>query len=139
MYIFAISGHYSYMIKKFIICGLIGWLFEILWTGFLAFRSNNYTLTATTSLWMFPIYGLAAFIWPMYGIIYGQNIIIRGGIYTLAFFLVEYLTGSILKTLDVCPWDYSGSPYNVSGLIRLDYAPLWFMASLIFEFILRKI
>ena len=51
-------------------------------------------------------------------------------------FAGEYLTGSLLKRHNACPWDYSSSPYSVRGLIRLDYAPYWFGAGLIFEKIL---
>lgn len=35
-------------------------------------------------------------------------------------------------------WDYSGVPLQCHGVIRLDYAPLWFTAGLIFEKILMK-
>ena len=48
------------------------------------------------------------------------------------------LTGSFLRRFEACPWDYSKSPLNVNGLIRLDYAPLWFGAGLLFEKILCR-
>jgi hypothetical protein len=37
----------------------------------------------------------------------------------------------------MCPWDYSGRIWNVDGLIRLDFAPFWFAAGLIFERLTR--
>lgn len=41
-----------------------------------------------------------------------------------------------MKKHDMCPWDYSGAKSNINGLIRLDYAPFWMAAGLIFEKIL---
>ena len=33
----------------------------------------------------------------------------------------------------MCPWDYSQCRANIHGLIRLDFAPLWFAVGLLFE------
>ena len=63
-------------------------------------RKGDGQLTAHSSLWMFPIYGMAAMIGPAYQLLKSVNIIFR-------------------------------------GLIRLDYAPLWFLAGLTFERLLR--
>ena len=49
---------------------------------------------------------------------------------------MEFISGSFLKQFGMCPWDYSGVPLQCHGVIRLDYAPLWFTAGLIFEKIL---
>ena len=35
-------------------------------------------------------------------------------------------------------WDYSRAKFNIKGVIRLDYAPLWFTAGLFFEKFLKK-
>ena len=56
----------------------------------------------------------------------------------LCIYLGEYISGRLLKNKDMCPWDYSGVPLQCHGVIRLDYAPLWFTAGLIFEKILMK-
>ena len=53
-------------------------------------------------------------------------------------FLAEYLSGAFLKFYGICPWDYSGRFFSVDGLIRLDFAPFWFGAGLIFEEITGK-
>ena len=45
----------------------------------------------------------------------------------------EYVTGRLLRSLRACPWDYTGCRFSVDGLIRLDFAPLWFGAGLWFE------
>lgn len=111
---------------------------EILYTSLGALRNKDYSLKAQTSAWMFPIYGLAAIIEPVYGKIKDKHVLVRGGIYTVGIFTCEYLTGSLLKKLNMCPWDYSKEHSNINGLIRLDYAPLWMMAGLAFEKILTR-
>lgn len=48
-------------------------------------------------------------------------------------FAAEFGTGMFLKHYDMCPWDYSNTPYHYKGVIRLDYAPVWFLTGLIYE------
>ena len=95
-------------------------------------------LEGRSSIWMFPIYGMAAFLAPVSRWIHSKNIWLRGFIYTGAIFLTEFAAGSLLKRKDMCPWDYSNSPTNIKGVIRLDYAPYWFGAGLLFEKLLTK-
>lgn len=95
-------------------------------------------LIGNTSIWMFPIYGMASFLGPICRFIQNANILIRGTVYMLSIFTAEYITGYILKKRDMCPWDYSKAKYNINGLIRLDYAPLWFIVGLIFEKIVKE-
>lgn len=122
------------MIGRFIIYGLFGWCIEIFWTGLGSLFKGDIKLTGQTYIWMFFIYGLAVFFEPIHERIGDLNIILRGGVYTILIFAVEYFTGWVLKkVLGVCPWDYSSSNFSVKGLIRLDYAPAWFIAGLLFE------
>jgi len=91
-------------------------------------------LTSFTSIWMFPIYGMAIFVEPLHNKIRTLPFLVRGCIYTIVFFTIEYTTGMFLKLLlGASPWDYSDSPLSINGLIRLDYAPVWFCAGIIFE------
>lgn len=85
---------------------------------------------------MFPIYGCAAVIAPLSVKLSSFPFFYRGILYTAGFYLVEFISGSFLKQFGMCPWDYSGVPLQCHGVIRLDYAPLWFTAGLIFEKIL---
>lgn len=85
---------------------------------------------------MFPIYGLAAFLKPIYQIIRKLPLMVRGLIYTVCIFTTEFITGNFLKKRKLCPWDYRDSPFNIDGVIRIDYAPLWFSTGLLFEYIL---
>ena len=50
------------MRKKFVACGVLGWCMEIVFTGLGSLRKNEHSLTARTSIWMFPIYGMACFL-----------------------------------------------------------------------------
>ena len=121
------------MRKTFIQCGILGWGMEILWTGLDSFRRRDFKLTGHSSLWMFPIYGCAAFIGPVSRLLRKKNLLFRGNLYMLGIFLVEFFTGSLLKKKNWCPWDYGDAPLNIHGVIRLDYAPLWLLAGLFFR------
>lgn len=127
-----------YMKNKFLQCGILGWCLEILWTGFLSFRRRDMHLSSKTSIWMFPIYGAFSFILPVCRWLKRFPAIVRGSIYTIGIFLVEFLSGSWLKKRNLCPWDYSKAKYNLKGVIRLDYAPLWFITGLALEHRLNR-
>lgn len=125
------------MKRNFVICGIFGWCIEILWTAFEKFRRRDMKLIGNTSIWMFPIYGMASFLAPLCRFIQNSNFIVRGFIYMLSIFTAEYTTGYVLNKHDMCPWNYSKAKYNINGLIRLDYAPLWFIIGLVFEQIIN--
>lgn len=119
--------------KSFLRCGLSGWCLEILFTALGSLRNRDYTLKATTSLWMFPIYGSAALLKPIYKILQHQSLLRRGLTYMSLIFSAEYISGRLLQLKNFCPWDYSRSKWNIHKVIRLDYAPLWFLTGLFFE------
>ena len=129
------------IVKNFIQCGFIGWGAELIWTS-LHNRIQNHDKRwmGHSSLFMFPIYGMAALFKPcsrwLRSIRSGK--FSRGMIYMIMIFLAEYSTGFLLKKADRCPWDYSDSPLNVNGLIRLDYAPCWFALGLFYEGLLCR-
>ena len=122
---------------NFITCGIVGWCLEDLWTGFCAYINKDRKLECRTSIWMFPIYGCASLIKPVSRLLRRENVLTRGFIYMSAIFLIEFVSGSILKKYNMCPWDYSDAPLNIKGLIRLDFAPLWFLAGLLYEYLLN--
>lgn len=121
----------------FLKCGVLGWGMEIFWTGLHALGSENWKLTGYSSLWMFPIYGMAACIGPVSKKIQDLPLVLRGSIYMTGIFTVEYLSGMFLKHYNMCPWDYSSSPFEYKGVIRLDYAPVWFLVGIIYEKFLK--
>lgn len=119
--------------KKFLLCGLTGWCMEILFTSFDALLYGDARLLGRTSIWMFPIYGMAALISPIYIKIKHWPVLLRGLFYGVAIMVGEFISGSVLRFFGVCPWDYSDSFLNIDGLVRLDYYPLWVCAGLVFE------
>lgn len=123
---------------RFLIYGTAGWCFEILFTGIKhLIRSGfrDWTLTGKSYIWMLPIYGLAAFLFePLHDALRPLPWPFRGMIYAAGLFVVEFVTGWLLKMLiGKCPWDYSSAKYNFKGLIRWDYAPIWFGYCLFLE------
>ena len=92
-----------------------------------------------TSLWMFPIYGMAALLSPLSIFLKKKPVFFRGCVYTFFIFLTEFVSGKFLKKRGVCPWNYDHSKYNIDGVIRLDYAPLWMIAGLFFEKLLLSL
>lgn len=131
------DGHTNAMKNRFVICGLTGWCLEIIWTGLCSFMKKDYKLSCNTSFWMFPIYGMGAAIAPISSHLKKVPMVIRGILYAGGIYVAEFVTGSILKRHNVCPWDYSNTRYNYKGLIRLDFAPLWFMVGLLYEWIVN--
>lgn len=123
---------------NYIHCGLLGWFLELLFTAFHAFRKRDLRLPCTTSVWMFPIYGLAALLAPLARILRGHNFIFRGLVYTGMIFTGEFTTGLWLRKRELCPWNYERSRWNLAKVIRLDYAPCWFITGLLFERLLTE-
>jgi uncharacterized membrane protein len=122
------------MAKRFLIYGAAGLLLEILWTSIGSAIRGDVRLVGRTYLWMFLIYGLAVAFEPVHRWIRHWPTPIRGLIWVALIFFLEYGAGAFIRLISGrCPWDYSGSPWNIGGLIRLDYAPAWFIAGLIFE------
>lgn len=122
-------------VKSFLRCGLSGWCFEIIFTSLDSIRSREFTLKGTTSLWMFPIYGSAAFLTPLFHIFRNKSILKRGLTYMSLILSGEYISGKLLSKRNLCPWDYSHAKWNIHNVIRLDYAPFWFLAGLFLEHI----
>ena len=130
------------MLIRFVLYGLFGWCGEIIWTASwekITGRQADWKLRGTTYLWMFPLYG-AAFVLlfePAHNALRAWPWPVRGLVYMLGFFAVEYASGWLLRRLTgACPWDYTEhSRWQIHGLIRLDYAPVWFVAGLGLEWL----
>ena len=127
--------------RNFIICGLTGWCIEVFFTAITAKDSrgkHNKKLEGHSSIWMLPIYGLASTIGDVYPKITRWPRLARAFLYGIGFFVVEFISGKFLTRIGVCPWCYDGCKYSVDGVIRLDYFPLWMLAGMFYERILRK-
>jgi hypothetical protein len=117
----------------------VGLSFEVVFTALT--EREDARLLGYTYLWMIPIYALLypgfcllspyLFSWPW---------VARGLFYVAAIYLVEYISGRLIRSLTgKCPWEesYYKSRWGVHGLIRLDFAPAWFGGSLLYEYVFR--
>ena len=120
-------------LKAFLQCGLLGWSLEIFFTSLGSLRQRDLRLYGRTSLWMFPIYGSVSVLGPVFKMLRKLPALLKGTVYALCIFTGEYLTGSLLSRLDLCPWNYERSRWNIGKVVRLDYFPNWFLAGLLFE------
>ena len=123
----------NHFFQNFLRCGFTGWCLEILFTSLHSLQRREMALRGTTSLWMFPIYGMGAIIAPLYRLLHRQSMFVRGCLYTLLIFTVEFTSGCYLTRKNSCPWNYRHSSWNIREVIRLDYAPFWFLTGLLFE------
>lgn len=149
--------------KNFCKCGIAGWCLEIVFTSVESIMLRDWRLMGRTSLWMFPIYGMGVLLAPIgrgidrwldvrtpLGTVWEtgyrpaepmtkkERLVRHGLLYMVLIFVAEYAAGTWLRRRGFCPWDYTGRHSNVNGLIRLDFAPLWFATGLLFEEITKK-
>jgi uncharacterized membrane protein len=120
-------------VSKLLIYGLIGLLIEVVFTGvWSAIVDRDRAATARTYLWMHPIYGATAlFLEWVYERLAGAPMLLRGVVYLAIIYGAEYGSGFVLRwALGRCPWDYGERRAAIHGLIRLDYAPAWFVVGL---------
>lgn len=127
---------------RLLLYGLFGWCAEIVWTAsyelvatLAAGRSPDVRLIGHTYLWMLPIYGGGCMLFEVvHGAVAPYPWFVRGVIYMVGCFIVEYVTGWIIMMISgAIPWDYSERRWHIHGLIRLDYAPVWFFFGLLLE------
>lgn len=127
---------------RFALYGLFGWCVEIAWTAgyavvaaLAAGQTPDPRLAGRTYLWMFLIYGGGGMLFEQaHAVLAPLPWFLRGAFYMVGCFLVEYATGWMIQMLTgTIPWDYSDRRWHVHGLIRLDYAPVWFLFGLLLE------
>eukprot|EP00111_Clytia_hemisphaerica_P010300 TCONS_00030132-protein len=120
---------------RFYFYGLHGFFDEIMFTSIHDYflLHQDISLPGHSSPYSFFTYGLASLIieWLYLSHLKDKfHITLRSLIYVVFAFSWEYTTGLMLRQFNACPWDYSHKPYNLHGLITLDYAPLWIIACL---------
>lgn len=123
------------MLIRFLLYGMLGWCAEIVWSAVtekVSGKQTDWRLAGHTSLWMLPIYGLLAPLFePLHDFLRPWHWFMRGVIYVLGIWLVEYATGWLLRRLTGnCPWDYSHLRGHLHGLVAWEYAPVWFLFGL---------
>ncbi len=121
------------MLKRFLFYGIFGWGIEIIWTGLGSLLGGDLRLLGHSNLWMFLIYGCAVFLEPIHHTIARWPWLLRGLLWVLLIWCIEYSSGLLLYlVLGVHPWYYTDR-FAVNGLITLAYAPAWFVAGMVFE------
>jgi hypothetical protein len=119
-------------LQRALLYGLAGCFGELVFTACTSLLRTG-RLRPRTSPVMLPIYAL---IQPLFEPVHqamrgrvplwGRALVYGGG-----FHAVEYVTGRILRRLlGRAPWDYSAARWQLDGLIRFDYFPLWAAAGL---------
>lgn len=141
------------MLLRFFLYGALGWCAEVLWTALYELvagtrkhptdvrvrvpmtPAERWRLAGHTYLWMFPLYGLGGLAFePCHEAVRAWPWPLRGLCWAVLVFAVEYAVGRGLRRVTGrCPWDYSYARWNVDGVIRLDYAPVWFAFGLALE------
>lgn len=125
------------VLSRFLLYGAAGWTLEVFFTGVCSVLGKDRAATAKTYLWMHPIYGGAALGLEQLEVLMKRRRIpfaARAAVHTLGIYGVEYSTGALLRrAVGRCPWDYGESGgRHLNGLVRLDYAPLWYGVAALF-------
>jgi uncharacterized membrane protein len=114
--------------------GALGLATELVFTGLKDLvASGGRTFRGRTSPWMFPVYGLAQPLFePVHDALRARAPApLRAAVYAAGFTAVEYASGrAFRRVLGRAPWDYAHARWNLDGLVRADYAPLWALAGL---------
>ena len=95
-------------------------------------------MKGTTSLLMFPIYGCASLILPVYKKLKSLPALLRGSLYTAGFYLAEFASGSILQAFTCALGTIPECPISTKESSVWTIYPVWFLTGLFFEKILTK-
>ena len=126
---------------RFYIYGLHGYSTEVMFTAAWEFVVNlNWKFPGNSSVWSFFQYGLSTLVIErLYFHLQGRvSLPLRGLVYLCWTYFWEFSSGWALKKLNACPWDYSPFDFDYMGLVTLEYAPLWYIATIIVEKVIIK-
>lgn len=93
------------------------------------------------SLWMFLVYGLAAFflIERVYRRLYAYPVLLRAAAYGLVILAFEAASGLAFERLTGFKIWYYDDPLNVLGMTSLAIGPIWMVTGLLVELIYREL
>jgi hypothetical protein len=120
----------------FILFGISGITLEVFCTAIQNLKKKkDKCLVGTSSIWMFFVYGFSYFIILFVATYFSNfNILVKGFIYTLLFYILEFCSGTVLKKCKALPGDYSvETKHHLKGIIRLEFIPVWFIGGLLSE------
>ena len=118
-----------------VVYGVAGCVGELFFTACTS-AVRRHRLGPHTSPLMLPIYALIQPLFePVHRAMRGRVPLWgRGLVYGSGFQAAEYFSGRLLRRLvGRAPWDSSDARWQLGGLIRFDYFPLWAAAGLIAE------
>ncbi len=115
--------------ERFLAYGLTGWAIDSLYVWLHTGRRRP------SSLLNVPVYGLAQPLFePVHDRLRDRPLALRGTAYGLGILCVEYVSGRVLRRLlGQAPWDYEAAAFEIDGLVRPDYLPLWALFGLALE------
>jgi hypothetical protein len=117
------------------IYGLAGCSGELFFTA-CASMARVHRVHPRTNPLMLPIYALIQPLFePVHRAMRGRVPLWgRALVYGSGFHAAEYASGRLFRRLmGRAPWDYSSARWQLDGLIRFDYFPLWAVAGLLTE------
>jgi len=129
-------------LARFYIYGLHGFFMEICFTAVWELVENgNAHLHGITSIYAFFIYALCCMVieWLRFALYDKTHLLVRGLIYMITIYVLEFSSGLLLRQFNACPWDYE--PYfqgHFMGLVTLEYAPMWYACGVFAELIVIK-
>jgi uncharacterized membrane protein len=127
---------------RFMLYAFLGLLLEVTLGAVISLSEGKYTLRGNTSLWMLLDYGLfGVILMPIKQrlVLFRLPLLIRGIIYMLLIYAVEYLSGTLFTAFGLHIWSYHHHQYHLHGQIALNYAPLWYCLGLFAELIYGRI
>uniref|UniRef100_T1J604 Transmembrane protein 229B n=1 Tax=Strigamia maritima TaxID=126957 RepID=T1J604_STRMM len=123
------------------IYGIHGYFAEVMFTAAWEFVVNsNWKFPGCTSVWSLLIYSSSLYVIEQMYLALKDRVplFLRAILYVAWTYIWEFSTGFILRLFNACPWDYTLFSWHVWGLITLEYAPFWFLGSILTEQLLIK-
>lgn len=120
--------------------GVHGVFAEVVFTALWEFIvTGKLQLVGISSIWSFFVYGIGTIVAEhVYNYFRSIRvpILARCAMYVLVTYAWELSCGLLLDCFGARNWDYTPFDYDFMGLITLEYAPVWFVAGLYFEYIM---
>jgi hypothetical protein len=107
--------------------GVLGWSTDFAFNQLLARRRGQRPFENRTSAWNLPLYALIQPLFePVHNALRARAWPLRSAAYEAGFIVVEYASGRmLLRVRGEAPWNYSHARFQLHGLTRFDYLPLW--------------
>lgn len=129
------------IVWRFYVYAVHGYFAEIMFTAIWEFIvTQNWKFLGTTSIWTFVVYGIWSIVMEQLylNLHFRFPLLIRALIYMGWTYSWEFSIGYLLRCFNACPWDYTPFDGNFMGLVTLEYAPLWFIGSILTERLMIK-